>query len=338
MNTYTYKEPANSTTPEIAAIVLVPHTYKSIAQLMRHLRAQTVADRMEIVFVAPDVRELNPPDDEISCFAAVRAVSPGEPFRSSASARVPGVRAATAPVVALTEEHSLPEADWAANILAAYASGEWAAVGPGIVNANPDSAISWANFLLEYGQWSDPVPAGETEHLPGHNCTYRREMLLGYGDNLGTMLEAESLIHWDLRARGHRICMHPAARTRHWNYSVTWGWIPLRFLGGKLFAGYRSRQLGWPLGKRMMYLFGSPLIPLVRLRRIVAESNLPGRPQKAQLARIMPVLLFALVVDAMGEAAGYLAGPGRSQDQLATSEFNRRHELNARDQMREDAP
>lgn len=232
----------------------------------------------------------------------------------------------------------MPEPDWAENILAAYATGTWAAVGPGIVNANPDSAVSWVNFLLEYGQWSDPVPASEPEHLPGHNCTYRRDALLSYGDDLGTMLEAESLIHWDLRAKGRRICMYPAARTRHWNYSVTWGWVPLRFLGGKLFAGYRSRQQGWSLGKRMAYLLGSPLIPWVRLRRIIAESHVPGRPQKALLPRLMPLLMLSLVVDAMGEASGYLAGPGRSQDQLAASEFNRRNELNARDRMREDSP
>lgn len=324
--------------PAMSAIVLTPDSYDNVRQLMRHLRAQTIAHRMEIVFVAPDVARLNLPMEELSCFQGIQTASLGGPPRSTASVRAVGVRAATAPIIAMTEEHSHPEPDWAEHLLAAYENGPWAAVGPGIVNANPESPISWANFLLEYGQWSDPVPACEPEHLPGHNCSYRRDLLLAYGEDLETMLEAESLIHWDLTAKGHRICMLPAARTRHWNYSTPLRWLPLRFLGGRLFAGYRSRKQQWPLSKRLVYLMGSPLIPWVRLRRILAESRLPGRPQGSQLPRLMPVLLLALAVDALGEATGYLAGPGRSQDQLAASEMYRRGHLSPRDQAREDAP
>ena len=48
-------------------------------------------------------------------------------------------------------------------------------------NANPKSAISWANLLIEYGPWLDPAPAGKASHLPGHNSSYKRDVLLGYG-------------------------------------------------------------------------------------------------------------------------------------------------------------
>ena len=74
-------------------------------------------------------------------------------------------------MVVLSEDHSFPEAGWAEALIEAH-RGPWSVVGPVVRNANPDSLISWADFLLGYGTWLDPAPGGEISQLPGHNSSY----------------------------------------------------------------------------------------------------------------------------------------------------------------------
>ena len=53
----------------------------------------------------------------------------------------------------------------------------------------------------------------EVDYLPGHNSSYKRDVLLGYGDRLESMMESETVLHWDLRAKGHRLYL---SRQREW--------------------------------------------------------------------------------------------------------------------------
>ncbi len=56
---------------------------------------------------------------------------------------------ASAPVVALVEDHAYPAPGWAEGIIDAHKNG-WAAVGPVMANANPHGLMSWVNLLIEY--------------------------------------------------------------------------------------------------------------------------------------------------------------------------------------------
>src|SRR5205823_2114181 len=130
---------------------------------------------------------------------------------------------ASAPVVVFCEDHAFPEPGWAVALIDAH-RGPYAAVGPVIVNANPRSLISDADCLIGYGPWLHPSPGGEMSHLPGHNSSYKRASLLEYGDRLPSMLEAETVLHWDLRARGLRLYLEPRARLAHTNFAQAAVW------------------------------------------------------------------------------------------------------------------
>jgi len=54
----------------------------------------------------------------------------------------------------------------------------------------------------------DPAPAGFVDYLPGHNTSYKRELLLGYGADLDSMMEGETSLHWDLRSKGHKLYLY----------------------------------------------------------------------------------------------------------------------------------
>jgi hypothetical protein len=249
---------------------------------------------------------------------------------STAAARAAGVRAATAPVVAFVEDHSFPQPTWAAELIAAHRQ-PVAGVGPAIVNANPATLTSWANLIIEYGPWLDPVPTGPVEHLPGHNSSYKRDALLAYGDRLEAMLDAESILHWDLRARGQTLVLAPAAKTEHFNFSRLGSSVPLRFHGGRLFAAARSRH--WSPARRLAYGIAAPVIPLVRLVRLAREMSRPGRARPG-LGRVWPLLFVLLMLDALGEMVGYLTGAGNAMAKLTDMEFHRDRHLTAADRQR----
>jgi hypothetical protein len=314
--------------PEMSVVLLTPTGYETIRRTLKHLRAQTVRDRLEIVIVAPAASGLGLDWGELADFFKVQVVEVG-PFSSVAAARAAGIRQALAPIVALAEDHCFPAPDWAAALIAAHRQ-PWAVVGPLVANANPGSAISWANHLVEYGLWTEPAVPGPVEFLPGHNSAYKRALLLDYGPELPAMLEAECLLHQDLRSRGHQVYFEPRARTYHLNYSKPFSWIPAHFYGSRLFASARARYGRWSLKKRLVYGGAAVLIPLVRLRRIWPKAQAALGSERFR--RLLPIVSAVLLVSACGEMAGYLGGPGQAMQHLSRLEFQRPLHLSERDQ------
>lgn len=311
--------------PALSVILPTADDFSTIRATVRALRAQTACDRIELVIVAPrDDPGVIP--GEVAGFASVRIVN-GGPLETSNVSRAAGIRQAAAPVVVLAEDHCFPEPGWAEALIEAH-RGNWAVVGPVLRNANPRSMVSWANLLLEYYPWLEGAPRAEMDDLPGHNSAYRKDLLLAYGDRLEELFEVEAVIQRDLRARGHRMLIEPAARTNHLNFSRIGPSLVLRFNAGRSFAGHRTA--GWSFARRTAYILGAPLIPAVRLRRILRMVR--GSASYSQLIpQVIPMLALALIVDGLGELAGYLAGPGDAARRLGSIEFDRARFMNEHD-------
>jgi hypothetical protein len=313
----------SETSPQLS-VVLVTDTWETIARTVGCLRNQTVVDRIELVVVAPRSNDVKPPAEDVAPFATFQLVLVKD-IESLSWARAPGVRAASAAIVALGESHCWPEPDWAEWLLGAHA-GPWAAVGPSIVNANPSGRVSWVNLLLDYGPWLHPTDGGEISDLPGHNSSYKKEVLLTYGPKLETMLEAETIMHEDLQAKGHRLFQEPRARVAHLNVTRISSWLGERFQTGRRFASARAYE--WSRWRRAAYAVGSPLIPAIRLRRLRRDlrrtgiGDALGVPGKA-------LLLAALAVSAVGELVGYAAGSGGSMFALSQIELRKEVHLRA---------
>ena len=304
--------------PEMSVVIVTPDGYETIRRTVEHLHAQTVKDRLELVIVAPSATQVAVGDSLLRDFFQVRVVAVGE-VTSIAQAHAAGIRQAGAPVVVLAEDHSFPEAGWAEALIERHRQ-PWAVVGPAVRNGNPDSLMSWADFLLGYGTWLDPAPGGETNYLPGHNSSYKRALLVDYGRELEAMLEAEFVLHGDLQAKGHRLYLEPEARTAHLNFARLAPWMPYLIHAGRAFAAARARP--WSGFRRLLYVAGAPLIPLVRLWRIRAELRRSGRPAELW-PRVVPALLVGLAVDTVGQILGYGLGAGKANEKLFSFEFHR---------------
>lgn len=300
------------------SVVLPTDSFETIRDTVACLCAQTVAGRLELVVVAPSAEGVALPEAVGDRLGAVRVIEVGETdFQGLHRARAAGVRAASAPVVVFGETHSFPEPGWAEALLAAHRSG-WAAVGPSVLNANPASAISRANLAVDFGPWVELGESRTMSDLAGHNSSYRRDLLVGLGRRLDSLIRSDTLLNETLRDDGHDLYAHAAARTRHLNLTG-WFWILERFDHDRLWAVKRSESWSWP--RRLLYVAGSPLIPWIRLGRILPEVRRAGH------GRDVPQLAFiviGLVAGAVGEAAGYaVRRPGASVRRLHDVELHR---------------
>ena len=287
--------------PAISVILVATEDYALIRPAVRNLTAQRDA-AIELVIPGPQAveRSIRPEDRaDLATFAYWRHVVVPEGTRFD-EARAAGVRAASAPIVAFAEDHSFPQPGWAAALVDAFQDGGVSVVGPVVENGNPGSTVSWANFLLEYGEWMPPGrPDGRT-HLPGHNSAYRRELLLALGSRLTSMIESESVLHWQLARDGHRLKQEPRARTRHMNFSRLRPSLALRYHLGRQFAANRAEQ--WPGPKRAAYAAAFPLIAAVRVAR-VARTGVGSRALPAVI-RALPLVAVMVTVASIGEAVG----------------------------------
>lgn len=290
------------------SVILTTDGFETIRPVVECLRRQTVQHRIELVIVAPPGEALPPEDGGTEGFAAVQVVRVPD-VETFGAGRAAGVRAATAPIVVIGETHTYAHPGWAEALIEAHAS-SWAIVVPGLGNANPSGALSWAVFLLDYGRWMAGLPAGETDLAPTHNSCFKREMLLELGPALDTALAHGDEMARYCRSRGHRAYHQPAARIDHLNISQPGPWLEERFLAGLLIGGRRAAR--WPWRTRLLYFLGSPLIPPLLLFRLRHALRLALRQTRLP-AGTVPAILAGLVAWGVGEAWGYLRGARQSE-------------------------
>jgi hypothetical protein len=284
----------------LLSFVLPTETFEAIRPVLDRLRRQTVKHQMEVVLVAPSVEAVSAALQYGDEFAAMQIVTV-RLLAPLGCARAAGARAATASLVFIGETHAYPHDDFAEMIIGADAA-PWAAIAPGFANGNPQDAFSWSSFLIHYGRWVEGLPAGEIGEVPSHNVAFQREMLLELGDRLEHAFDfGDEMPGW-MRERGRRVYFEPASRLDHMNVSRPYAWVRERFLIGAVIATLRSG--GWSKARRLTYVGGAGLIPLVLMWRLV-----PGVRRTIRRVRLpwttLPLVVLGLFMQAAGELAGY---------------------------------
>jgi hypothetical protein len=319
---------------QLSVVLVAPSGMASIGRTMAALRAQTIAERIELLLVTPTASEIDRERLGAASFSSLQTVEVG-PILKRGEAAAAGVRAASCPLVTLVEDHAFPEPGWAAAMLDAHA-GPWVAVGPAVENANPDSAVSRVVFWLSYIALSGPQAAGPRKVLAWHNSSYKRDVLEAYGDRLGELLEWEGNLQADLRSRGYELYLEPAARTHHVNVSRGASALPLHFTRGRIFGGTRAEREHWPSWRRGLYVIAVPLFPIMQWRGVAPELRRAGVPLR-DVVMHAPLLVALLTAMAAGEAVGYLAGVGDAVERLETYELERDAHLRRRERRAGDA-
>jgi hypothetical protein len=288
-------------TPDLA-ILLVADSHARIRKVLRCYAAAGDTSRLELVVAALRGADVTEAKLHAEGFPHPRLIDGG--FGDLAIAEARAVQAATAPLVVFAQAHAYPKPGFVDAILAARKSRPWTVVGPRMECADPRIAIARASMRIGYGWWWDGGERGPAETVPAHSSAYDRAALLALGEQLEPVLGAGRQLQLDLRARGGGIFFEPAACIEIETDSELRAFVATQFRQGRLTAG--QRIIRWPTARRLAYAAGSPLIPLVRLVRIVADVFRRGTPRIT--ATEFPALVVGLAANAAGELTGYLFG------------------------------
>lgn len=311
------------TTPAMSVILLAPTDLSHIQKIIRHLRAQTRASELELLVVTPHPAAFESAAPSWSEFHSVRLI-PVKPLNAPGEGRLRAFECASAPIIAFAEDHAFPSPNWADSLLRAHA-GPYVAVGVEMRNANP-SALSKADMLMSFGPWVAPARRGVFSMLPGHNTSYKREILSAYGNDLLTMLNSEAVMHQDLTRRGMQLFLETNAHVAHINLSLRRPFLRHKLLGGRIFAGLRSQAHHWPFTKRILYGLAAPLVPFVRFTRLLPDLKRTGVFAAFELDTLF-FLALGLLVHATGEMVGYWFGPGDAFQSYARLELYREAQI-----------
>jgi hypothetical protein len=308
----------SSEAPALTVVLAALADARVLETTLLHLHVQTARKRIEVIVVAPSVERLGllpVTMDEMHSCRVIEAPA----ATTGCEANAAGARAAAAPIVAFVEDHSYVDPHWGAALLEAH-EGDWAAVGPEVVNANPATTTSWADFVMSYGPWMEPAKAGPRPFLLGHNCSYKRAVLLAAGDELASLLETETVFHYRLAAAGHGLYLEPRARVSHLNFSRWNISLRVQYHSGRVYAS--SLREGWSPPRKALYALASPLIPLVRFGRSLRLIRQPRHRDTIPTA-VIPALALGILCDGAGQIMGHIAGAGSSEHELSEYEFRR---------------
>lgn len=292
-------DPAPAT---LLSVVVVP--YAGIDAMRRTLDALARQEH------AGAVEILVPVDDETAAWLAV-GTHPARPRivripgrRGPAARRAAGVAASGGSIVAITEDHCMPEPGWVAAMRRAHEEGP-AAIGGPVDKAEPDGAVGWALYLADYGRYMSPVAEGPADALTDCNVSYKKAALDAIAP-VWTDVFHETVVHRALRERGDTLWLSAAPRVRQARTRPLGALLYERYAHGRLYAS--ARVAGAPAGRRAGLALAAPALPAVIAQRSVAAAFRARRGARGLLA--LPAILASGTAWALGELLGYATGRG----------------------------
>lgn len=314
---------------KLTAVLNMLDDFRSIRRTIYALSQQTIREQMEVIIVAPRSAAGNVDRAALEGFGAYQVVEVDE-MQTGAAGWAAGIRVAQAPLVVMCEDHSFPPPNWAAALIHAHGEGDYFAVSPAVRNGNPDTRTSWANFLLSFLEWYDPEAPKLIDVTAGHNTCYRKDMLLAdYGNGLEKWLNPERVMHVDAFTRGRKLLLDSRTYVRHVNISQTSSYMGMSYAGGRVFGAARS--LNWGMARRVFYAVLFPVVPVIRLKRLMAALNTSDKRRNARFFPTLPLIVPGLFCHALGEAVGYVFGEGGIAPKYGMYELRRKDYVTARE-------
>ncbi len=285
----------------LTAVVLMPRRFEELTASLFHLQRQTIARSIEVALVHTAAGRDSIDLTRFDGFGRLTLVEVNA-IPTVSDGFVAGAKVASAPIVALVEDHVFLESCWAERVCEAHTA-PCAAVAPRMRNGNPGTVTSWANFLACFDEAFAINTPGHPESGPGHNTSYKRSVLEQYASELRTLYQSERTFHYRLRRDGHAIVSEPRAELAHVNISIPREAFAHALLGGVMFGQYRGREMG--VLEKLLRSILAPLVPPLRLWRtfrvLEAGHALNGEAPLLVFA-MLPLLLLA---HAAGEVGGY---------------------------------
>jgi hypothetical protein len=251
---------------------------------------------------APDVTAVGPDVTWIS-----------RPGWSVFQLRAEGYDHCSGDIVAVTEDHCAPAADWCERILAAHsAHPEAIAIGGAVENGTAEHVMDWAAFLMTQAASMSPLSNGPADRIAGAaTVTYKRTAIERRPAH-GSLGVIELFDTAELRRDDEVLLNDDSIRVSHFQCMDLGSNATTEFHNGRTIAGFRRREMtrgDW------LRIAGFPILPLYRAARTVQIAWHKSVRRSTVLATV-PLLVLFHYAQASGEMIGYAAGPGASPRKL----------------------
>jgi hypothetical protein len=217
--------------------------------------------------------------------------------------RARGLGLARAPIVALTEDHGVPAAGWAACFLEAHREAV-AGVGGAIENAI-DRPLNWAVFFCDFLRYQNPLPRGPVDAVSDANVAYKRSAMEAIRPVWQEVFH-ETSVNRALMARGGKLTFAPGAVLYQRRRGLTLrGALRERYVWGRSYGATRARLAG-PARRLFwsVFAFGIPILILARMTVSVCRKRRTALP----FLKALPLTAALVVGWSCGELAGYWTG------------------------------
>ncbi|WP_218081773.1 glycosyltransferase family protein [Anthocerotibacter panamensis] len=220
-----------------------------------------------------------------------------------------GLAAAMGNLIAVTEGHCTFAADWAQQAIAAHAGTDVPVLGGVVEPGEGLTALDWALYFCDYGQFLAPLVGGLNSDLPGNNIVFKRQILAGKeftATGFWKTFFCYELQGEALRAEPALVCFY----NRHLKL------LPLlvrRWHHGRCFGAMRADKSSW--SRKLLYALIGPLVPGLLVYKLWGRVW-PKNRYRGRFLRVLPLSLLILTAWAVGEWVGNLFGSGGSYRRL----------------------
>ena len=274
---------------------------------LRGLVTQQDAPALEIV--VPHLAGVTGLDQLAGEFPAVRFLEVNDvsgvargPYRDHHDElRTRAIGVTSGDLVALLEDHEVPDPRWAAEVAAAHATSAHAAIGGAVENAIA-RPLNWAVCLSDFSYYLNPVPAGRSAMATDVNVSYKRAALEAVAAVWRSRFH-ERLVHEALIGAGQTLALSPAIVVRQRRSNLTPGdALVERFAWGRSYAATRAER--WGTARRLLYAACTMALPVLLVARIVRILITRRRCSPATLLSLPWVCLLSAAWS-LGELTGY---------------------------------
>lgn len=230
------------------------------------------------------------------------------PGESVLALRAIGYPLATAPIVAVSEDHTRVAPGWAAAILECHAqNSDAAAIGGKVDIGATRSYIEWAAFMCGHDRELEPLGrARRVGVIGGTNVSYKRQFLDRLRPLAGVGVN-DAVFQRELARGGATLLVDDRISCEHEQH-MTFGQATFRlYQSGRMGAGSRRQRMR---PAELARLVVTPLSPLFLTGRL-GLWTMRGR-YLARYLYELPAILWLYGARAVGEIVGYAVGPGRS--------------------------
>jgi hypothetical protein len=211
-----------------------------------------------------------------------------------------GIDAATGDAVALTISPMRPAPDWVATLRRKLGSEQ--VVAGAIDPGEGLRIVDWAEYFCRYARDMRPFERRENPEIPGDNCAYRRELLVGvralWQDGFW-----EPEVNLALRVQGVALWHDPEVVVFQGRSAGFGAFFRQRLRHGRAYGRQRGARFG--AGRNVTGVLLAIVVPFVLVFRTSREVFSRGR-LRGRFVLSLPALFAYDVAWAAGEALGHL--------------------------------